>query len=604
MVQPTPSLGSPAVGFLLGVSCSSANACTAVGLTTASASLAEAWDGTNWTIESTPDLPNGSELVSVSCRALNACIAVGGDGLSTLAEGWDGAKWTVEPTSQLEGGLLEGVSCASTTVCAAVGTYASSATNGNVTLAERWNGTTWQVQPTANPVTPSFLQGVSCTSALSCTAVGGDGSYGSGQSTLAERWNGSSWQTESTAVLPTGTDAGLESVSCSSAVACTAVGDGVDESAFQCNWSPSSFAEIWDGGNWAMQNMDGPLTPVSSDLAAVSCSSRTWCAAVGEFSAKPNSLALAETWNGARWQIQPIAPTVNSDLTGVSCSSATARLAVDRSGKTLPVPLAEVWDGTAWTARAVPLPAGDVGGSLQGVSCVSPSACTAVGSAVPRTGPSVAWAERWDDLGGAVHTPGGHSRVERPTRRVPPVSSCVHRRRLCHPDLNSQPLAEAWDGTSWVVLLLNGVHGRRLYQLVVDRPRLDQRSAPGGVVERHNLEDPKHPEPRRQPVAGRVLHIGGRLHRRWLDCHQHGTPDDTGRIVGRDVLDDQPHTRPCRPGSHGQQPPARRVMPRRPDMHRYRGRHPPARRPREDAGRDHESLIEEDERAPRRSEGV
>jgi hypothetical protein len=43
-----------------------------------------------------------------------------------------------------------------------------------VTLAERWNGTSWKTQTTPNPAGAGYsqLNGVSCTSASACTAVG------------------------------------------------------------------------------------------------------------------------------------------------------------------------------------------------------------------------------------------------------------------------------------------------------------------------------------------------------------------------------------------------------------------------------------------------
>jgi hypothetical protein len=41
-------------------------------------------------------------------------------------------------------------------------------------LAEAWNGTSWSVQPVPNPQgsTATFLNGVACSSAGVCTAVG------------------------------------------------------------------------------------------------------------------------------------------------------------------------------------------------------------------------------------------------------------------------------------------------------------------------------------------------------------------------------------------------------------------------------------------------
>jgi len=81
------------------------------------------------------------------------------------------------------------VSCTSATACTAAGFYSNATTP--VTLAERWNGTKWSIQTTPNPVggSNSTLDGVSCASASTCTAVGG---YNNGTTgaTLAERWNG------------------------------------------------------------------------------------------------------------------------------------------------------------------------------------------------------------------------------------------------------------------------------------------------------------------------------------------------------------------------------------------------------------------------------
>ena len=53
-------------------------------------------------------------------------------------------------------------------------------------MAERWNGTAWAMQSIPNPNGSGQLNGVSCTSASACTAVG----YYGGYVTLAERWNG------------------------------------------------------------------------------------------------------------------------------------------------------------------------------------------------------------------------------------------------------------------------------------------------------------------------------------------------------------------------------------------------------------------------------
>src|ERR1017187_2888406 len=168
------------------ISCTSPNACTAVGESgpvNAAVLLAEGWNGTKWTIQPTPPSPPGSTSAAfdtISCTSPNACTAVGNSytsiGINTttssLAERWNGTKWRIQPTPPSPPGsttvALEGVSCTSHTACTAVGNSESAL------LAERWNGTKWTIQPTPKPVgaTSSSLEGVSCTSPTSCTADG------------------------------------------------------------------------------------------------------------------------------------------------------------------------------------------------------------------------------------------------------------------------------------------------------------------------------------------------------------------------------------------------------------------------------------------------
>src|SRR5207249_1599575 len=94
----------------------------------------------------------------------------------TLAERWNGRRWKIEATPNASGpksSRLTGVSCTGEKVCAAVGYYTNAA-GKNLTLAERWNGRRWKLQATPNPAgaKSSRLNGVACTRAKGCTAVG------------------------------------------------------------------------------------------------------------------------------------------------------------------------------------------------------------------------------------------------------------------------------------------------------------------------------------------------------------------------------------------------------------------------------------------------
>jgi hypothetical protein len=230
----------PGVAFvdLFGIWCASAANCTATGYYTTGvtsgpgAALVEHWDGSAWTREPTPANPPGSNvslLAAVSCTSAASCTAVGASfynsspRVRTLAERWNGSRWTIQPTARPSRSIgygLSGVSCTSTASCTAVGGYTRKPDNGR-TLAEHWNGSTWTIQPSPTPSSPSdpdgSLNGVFCTSASQCTAVGGTGS-----AALAERWNGSTWTVQQTA-FPSRHKV-LAGLSCTSASTCTAVG--------------------------------------------------------------------------------------------------------------------------------------------------------------------------------------------------------------------------------------------------------------------------------------------------------------------------------------------------------------------------------------------
>ena len=186
IVKTTPNPGAQLNG-LAAVSCTSATACTAVGSFYSepgpSKVLTERWNGVSWQVQETPG-PEGSkkaELLGVSCAAATVCTSVGvftnsaGTNLS-LAEKWDGTKWTLQSSPNPEGAketVLRGISCTSSTACTAVGSFKSSA-GIQLSLAERWTGSNWTIHSTPNPegAKSSNLAGVSCLAA-SCEAVGG-----------------------------------------------------------------------------------------------------------------------------------------------------------------------------------------------------------------------------------------------------------------------------------------------------------------------------------------------------------------------------------------------------------------------------------------------
>ena len=107
-VVPGPTIG-PASSTLSGLSCVSPTSCLAVGdsfnvsTTIESAPVAELWDGSSLTV-TTPQDPSATfaQLLGVDCTSATSCVAVGSErdpvGSHTLVETWDGSSWAVVPS--------------------------------------------------------------------------------------------------------------------------------------------------------------------------------------------------------------------------------------------------------------------------------------------------------------------------------------------------------------------------------------------------------------------------------------------------------------------------------------------------------------------------
>jgi len=393
-VESTPNPAGSQGGSLAGVACDSAGACTAAGQYLNSSivglTLAEVWNGASWSIQTTPNskgLSQSSEFLGVACTSSSACTAVGTSAAiadAALAEAWNGTKWSIQTTpvpSGSRGSVLYGVACASATACTAVGGYENSS-GAEYALAEASNGTSWSIKTTPTPsgAEDTVFSAVTCTSATACTAVGDYTDSGGNEDTLAEAWNGASWSIETT---PNPTGEGndtLNGVSCTSASACTAVGDYTDNSDTQ-----DTLAEAWNGTVWSIETTPNPAGEGDDFLNSVSCTSANACTAVGDYDDNSDTQdTLAEAWNGTVWSIEttpnPAGPG-GSTLSGVSCTSVNACTAVgeylDSAGYF--APLAEAWSGASWSIQATPLPAGVPEGDLSGVACTS-GGCTAAGS--------------------------------------------------------------------------------------------------------------------------------------------------------------------------------------------------------------------------------
>jgi hypothetical protein len=291
----------------------------------------------------------------------------------------------------------------------------------------------WTVPPTPNAGPNSnILQGVDCTSADSCIAVG------VGEGPLVERWDGASWQ-----ILPSPMGGVLHDVACPWPQFCFAVGEG----------GSGPLVEVWNGTRWSAQST--PAVPGAA-LYAVSCSAIVACTAVGR---GPNGTpgateALAMRWEGAGWHVQPTPnPPGDDQLNGVSCPLKRTCTAVGGSttgsgtSTTVKSPFITRWYGrvNTWGLQSAPKPEGAEDASLEGVSCPVAPICVAVGSSNTHLGNPTGLTERrigadWSVLTNPPLPPNRFSALY--AVGCPTLASC----RAVEPN-------EAWrfDGTSWQI---------------------------------------------------------------------------------------------------------------------------------------------------------
>jgi hypothetical protein len=346
-----------------------------------------------WSIQPSPSVPGSpwSGLLSVSCAGDGTCMAVGqyspsGGGIAPLAEHFDGSSWNLEIPADPTGSsasLLTGVSCATPTLCMAVGYSVA----GSVVspLVEMSDATTWRAVATPQPPDSSWaiLQSIACTS-RDCIAVGGFIKNGvdAQEQPLSERWNGRAWSLIPTLNPHAENGSALTAVTCVAAGDCEAVGEFVFADVEQ-----NVFAFGWNGRIWTFQHQPNPKGGEENSDDSVGCIDASTCESVGSFGDVHGlTHALGEGWNGTSWVKQDVPNPSGfqiSELHGVACSSPDCEAVGDWSASQFGFPsstLAEQWNGTAWSIQSTPNPTGATESALQALVCTAATACVAVGN--------------------------------------------------------------------------------------------------------------------------------------------------------------------------------------------------------------------------------
>jgi S-layer homology domain len=309
-------VSSPNVGTgdneLIGLAVVSANDVWAVGSSSDGSVtnvLAVHWDGTAWTVSNLDSSVSHGELLAASALSANDVWAVGygitGSLWRTLVEHWNGTAWLVVSSPNVDTGnnILLSVSAVSASDVWAVGFHSVSVYQ---TLVEHWDGTAWSVKPSPNVGTSdNILLGASAISANDVWAVG---TYrmGSEQRTLTEYWNGTAW---SVVASPNPSSTVLNAVTAISATDIWAVGSMMEGTV------EKTLVLHWDGATWSVVSSpnNGSNSNQLNAVAAVGAGD-LWMA--GGYYAPPDSLVLMEHF------ISPcITPTSTPTLTPASTAT-------------------------------------------------------------------------------------------------------------------------------------------------------------------------------------------------------------------------------------------------------------------------------------------
>jgi uncharacterized protein (TIGR03118 family) len=283
-VVPTPSFNSDDIAGVAGVA---SNDVWAVGSVTtvshkksSTDTLIEHWNGSSWSVVPTPNPPNGGLLNAVTAVSSNDVWAVGsvldstGAPVAALVEHWDGTSWSIvsSPAFASVTGLGSASADASNDVRAASGT-----------TVLHFNGTSWSAVTTGTPVS---IQGIKALSPTNVWAVG-QGPDADGDSFFAriEHFDGTSWSIVPTPSVnppePLDTHSELDGIAAISANDMWAVGEAVGK----------TLTEHWDGASWSV--ISSPNPGPFNFLHAVTALSDGTVAAVGnEADSSGNSTGL------------------------------------------------------------------------------------------------------------------------------------------------------------------------------------------------------------------------------------------------------------------------------------------------------------------------
>ena len=281
VAAPTPA-GSSAAEFT-SVSAVASNSVWAVGFSLSvvnnenvSTPLVEHYDGTSWSIQTTP--ATGGKLNAVTAVSATDVWAVGGTGSADLIENFNGTTWSIvqAPSPPTSDPSLGGISAVSSTDIFAIGSNGK----GNFPQVLQFNGTTWT--SLANLPTGIAVTNIDAISATDVWTVGRGGIW---------NFNGTSW-TE----VVSGLGGDLFAISGSSANNIYAVGETIST-------TDETLVEQWNGTSWSTVTSAG-----SGELTGVTILSNGTAVAVGAAGIESNATAAAPETSPVRATVNIVSP--------------------------------------------------------------------------------------------------------------------------------------------------------------------------------------------------------------------------------------------------------------------------------------------------------
>lgn len=313
---------------------------------------------------------------------LAALITAATAGGGAAASGLDGAAGKrAEPATKAVGqpapagsGSLDAISCASTSVCWAVGLPPTGTTTSGgartVVVGTNDGGRSWSAEKVAVPG-PASLMDVDCSGPKTCMAVGSVivGMTEQGL-VLATTHHGKRW----TVVHAPAGATDLVAVTCTSPQVCMVVA-----SQGGAYWAASTTD---DGAVW--QHL-GPLPGGLAGVSSLVCTAASSCLTAGDMPTTPGkgTAAVAATSDGGMTWTPATMPSGAGPLHDVACPTPSECLAVgSRSPTTIGVAqgqgevLSSTDGGGTWTTGAPPASVSDA----FAVSCPTTSRCAVVGT--------------------------------------------------------------------------------------------------------------------------------------------------------------------------------------------------------------------------------